>query len=1197
MNNLAKNSVRELFETKFNRELFAQFIADLLKNADFSKQFPILRGEYIKAPFRTTVLEYSRICQYTYTEGVNEKIIDVLIVKLSSSKKLESARTAQRNFVVDYLNGGRGGKFRDAALVAFYADDSPDWRFSLVKIEYLLEQVDGKVRERRVMSSARRYSFLVGANENSHTAQSQLLPILEDDNSAPKLETLEQAFGVETVTKEFFEKYKELFLQVKEALDGILEHDSRVKADFLEKEIDTVDFAKKLLGQIVFLYFLQKKGWFGVSEGCEWGNGDKKYLRSIFNRAKAEGANFFNDYLEPLFYEALAKERDNNFYSRFNCKIPFLNGGLFDPIGGYNWTETNIDLPNELFSNNYVSKDRYKDVGTGIFDIFDRYNFTVREDEPLEKEVAIDPEMLGKVFENMLEVKDRKSKGTYYTPREIVHYICQESLINYLESNLEGVPRQDIEYLIKKSEFGREYDEVAETGVKKYQSKLPSSVRENAVKIDLMLANIKVCDPAVGSGAFLVGMMNEIVKARSSLTGVLKDSRKSSGDRTEYEFKSHAIAESLHGVDADPGAVEITKLRLWLSLIVDEDDIANIKPLPNLDYKIMQGDSLVEEYDGIKLFDESFIVRENKLEEEEQKLKIKQHKLQEEFFKLHGNLENTTELIRVKAELSSIKKQLDRVRKEKEKHAVAPMLLALRNEAYSKAKQLKSAQQKFFSSCSKSEKQRLKEEIEQLTWELIEITLKENGKLDSLAEIAKFKRSQVKPFFLWKLNFADVFTDNGGFDVVIGNPPYVQLQKLHGKGYKEANFKVYDSSGDLYCLFYEKGLSISKKNTGLLGFITSNKWMRAGYGEILREYFSSYNPLVLVDLGPGVFETATVDTNILIIRNRSVKEHSLRAVKITKEDKRGIAQAVGSKGVTLHSLSSDSWFIGSPLEISLKAKLERLGKPLKEWDVKINYGIKTGLNEAFIIDTATKEELCSKNPKSAEIIKPILRGRDIQRYSYTWQGLWIIATFPSLKLNIDDYPAVRDFLINFGKDKLAQEGKTLADGSKSRKKTSNKWFETQDQIAYYKEFEKEKVVWGNISYDSSFCYVNRGIYVNAPANLITCQSQNISLKFLIGCLNSKIFNWEFKQIGIFLGNAYEWKKQYIEKIHLPLFADSESIYAVESLVSKILAITFAPNYNPKSPPPEQKELEREIDRLVYQLYDLTEEEIKIVEGV
>jgi len=289
---------------------------------------------------------------------------------------------------------------------------------------------------------------LVGKHEGCHTVQSRFIPLLEH-NERPILTELEEAFNIESVTDEFFKKYCELFFLMKESLDKLVESDPNIMADFKAKELSTADFAKKTLGQIAFLYFLQKKGWFGVRAGQPWGTGRKDFLRLLFTRRRDYGKNFFDDILEPLFYEALALDRGvEAIYPKLNnVRMPFLNGGLFEPMNGYSWETTNILLPDELFSNENKTKEG--DIGDGIFDIFDRYNFTVNENEPLEKEVAVDPEMLGKVFENLLEVKDRKSKGTFYTPREIVHYMCRESLINYLYASLGNtIPMEDIEVLI-----------------------------------------------------------------------------------------------------------------------------------------------------------------------------------------------------------------------------------------------------------------------------------------------------------------------------------------------------------------------------------------------------------------------------------------------------------------------------------------------------------------------------------------------------------------------------------------------------------------------------------------------------------------------------------------------------------------------------------------------------------------------------
>ncbi|MCL0065053.1 BREX-1 system adenine-specific DNA-methyltransferase PglX, partial [Dehalococcoidia bacterium] len=602
----AKELIKDTFESPFDKEKFVVFIKNLLNRIEESPF--IYRGNFIPDAFEQYISTLERIGKYT--EDENE--IDLLIVKLKRGTFLERARTMQRNFIAWYLKGSRGGKLKDAALVAFVSPDKEDWRFSLVNMDYRFEEgQSGRVKVKEEFTPARRWSFLVGKNERSHTAQSRLVSILEDDEHNPTIAQLEEAFNIEPVTKEFFDKYRILLVRTVDALDNVVKRDQTVRKDFELKNINTVDFAKKLLGQIVFLYFLQKKGWFGVKRDAEWGTGAKDFLRRLFEKRYGVYKNFFNDILEPLFYEALARERDDDFYSRFNCKIPFLNGGLFEPIGGYDWVHTDILLPDELFSNRRRTPEG--DIGDGILDVFDRFNFTVKEDEPLEKEVAIDPELLGKLYEkfnairpdNFYEYKKalvsgkrnlqkqfNKKFGVYYTPREIVHYMCQQSLINYLSAELEGkVNKEDIEKLLK---YGEQFTEneaaVLEKGkeTQTYKYQLPESIRTNTKIIDDKLKDIKICDPAIGSGAFPVGMMHEIIKTRNVLSAFINGL-----ERSIYNFKRECIESSLYGVDIDAGACEVARLRLWLSLIVDEEDIRKIKPLPNLDYKIVCGNSLL----------------------------------------------------------------------------------------------------------------------------------------------------------------------------------------------------------------------------------------------------------------------------------------------------------------------------------------------------------------------------------------------------------------------------------------------------------------------------------------------------------------------------------------------------------------------------------------------------------------------------
>lgn len=375
--------------------------------------------------------------------------------------------------------------------------------------------------------------------------------------------------------------------------------------------------------------------------------------------------------------------------------------------------------------------------------------------------------------------------------------------------------------------------------------------------------------------------------------------------------------------------------------------------------------------------------------------------------------------------------------------------------------------------------------------------------------------------------------------------------------------------------------------------------MRAGYGEKLRKYFIKHNPIILIDLGPSVFESATVDTNILII-SKDVNKKQLQAVTLSNSetDTPNISEFLQSNSVMLSNLTKNAWFIGSDAEQKLKEKIERIGKPLKEWDVKINYGIKTGLNKAFIIDTPTKERLCKEDPKSAEIIKPILRGRDIKRYGYKWAGFYvIIAKYGSYKTLFQDYPAIYRHLIQF-ESALKQRGQCRYSRASNNTKNNivysgqHHWLELDNnpKDSYLSEFEKEKVMWGNIAYNSSFVLLGKGVFLNAPGNIIT--SDNVSLRYLLGCLNSSIFNYEFQKIGIFLGHAFEWKKQYVEQVHIrPLTAENRPIVdKIEKLVGTILSLK---NSDLSVPTTAQ---EHEINQLAYQLYALTDDEIEIIEN-
>ncbi|MCL6523941.1 MAG: Eco57I restriction-modification methylase domain-containing protein [Thermoflavifilum sp.] len=1024
---IAKNLIQKALQNSFNKEQFVYLIKNILKHID-DAHF-VYKGNLIFDDFADSVESLERIGKYKDPEG---KEIDILIVHLIRETSLERARTKQRNFIAKYLKGSRGGVLRDAALVAFVSPNNDDWRFSLVKMEYKFNE-KGKVEEE--FTPARRHSFLVGKNENSHTAQSRLLPLLLNDEASPTLADLEEVFSVERVTEEFFEKYRELFLRLKESLDDIVKKNPKVEADFKEKNVDTVDFAKKLLGQIVFLYFLQKKGWFGVKRDSQWGTGSKQFLRELFEGKHCTYDNFFNDILEPLFYEALRIDRrhDDDYYSRFNCKIPFLNGGLFDPIGNYDWVHSDILIPNELFSNNNKTKDG--DTGDGILDVFDRYNFTVKEDEPLEKEVAIDPEMLGKVFENLLEIKDRKSKGTYYTPPEIVHYMCQESLANYLATELDGkVSKEDIETLIKYGEAVIEHDETyleKTTNNENYKgrydkAKLPESIRKHAKLIDEKLALIRVCDPAVGSGAFLVGMMHEIIRARNALTPYIGRN----DERTSYNFKREAIQNNLYGVDIDPGAVEIAKLRLWLSLIVDEEDRAKVQPLPNLDYKIVQGNSLLGVEKG--LFNADLF---NKLE----KLK--------------------------------------------------PL---------------------YFNETNASKKQDYRKQIDEL---IIQIT---NGHTE----------------FDFEVYFSEVFHEKGGFDVVIGNPPYGADLNKNEKKTLDSRYNEWRSSTKNSAIYFIYVADDICQVNGVNSFIVPKSLCYSlGWNSCASFLFPTLQKLI--DSGKA-FEFVKLEQVIFV--KQKVKQQGFYVTGLYD----------GNEVLELGEVSKDIFH-----------------------------------NRRVL--------LAGQYPKELAVIKKI-----INSFKARWEDYVSIERGLNWQSKVAKFPGATPIyrgaqLFPYHLDKATD----FVDISKFDKR----------EYAYLlrpKILNQLAIAHVQNPYPHFFLQAALDMDYNLVYETISCTfvtDQRVDIRFLLGINNSKLFAWLlYKFIYSNAIRSTRYDAQYVGRIPTPNFENIDQKPLID-LVDKILAITKDDDYLENSAKQAKvHEYEKQIDQLVYKLYGLTDEEIKIVEG-
>ena len=644
--------------------------------------------------------------------------------------------------------------------------------------------------------------------------------------------------------------------------------------------------------------------------------------------------------------------------------------------------------------------------------------------------------------------------------------MCREALKGYLEGCDAGLAAEEIAAFV---------DERETSGIS----------LASAPKVAKALEDVTVVDPACGSGAYLLGMMQELVDLRTALFNVGVDAR------SLYELKLHIIQRNLYGVDIKGFAVNIAMLRMWLSLVIEYEG-ERPEPLPNLDFKVVLGDSLLGP---------------------------------------DPSPDNYGDLFRHRV------------------HEVAAQLADL------KARYMKST----------TGKDELREEVERVQGELraaLADTPAPAGAVD------------------WRVEFAEVF-DRGGFDVALANPPYVQLQKDGGKLgrlYKDSGYATFIRTGDIYYLFYERGISLLK-DAGYLCYVSSNQWMRVESGKTLRRFIEDQNPVRLINLGAGVFDSATVNTCVLVV-SRSLNKNELQAADV----RQATQHFPPNQWTHIRPEKAETWIVLPAMEQRIKAKMEATGTPLGKWNVRINYGIKTGYNKAFIINNATKQALVAEDPRSADIIKPVLRGRDIQRYRTKWAGQWLITTLPSLGLSIGDYPAIKKYLLSFGKDRLSQTGATLLDGTKARKKTQHNWFELQDTIAYYQEFTKEKIVWGNLNDQAKFAYAPEGVFINAPSTILTTYSP-----YLLALLNSTLVDWYFRLIGVERdGGYYEYKPMFIERLPIPRITAAQQRPFIR-LVDEILEAKAA------DPDADTSYLEWDIDRLVYDLYGLTEEEDTAIE--
>ena len=1099
----------------------------------------------------------------------DKKNIIIMAVQLKNAGYVENSRSTQRSYAKKLIENANA----DAAFIAFYTEGEQKWRLSFVRFDYEMKIENGRLKTTENLTPAKRYSYLVGENEPCHTAISRFERFIIDsmaDPEHPTLDDLENAFSVEKVTDEFFKLYCEKFHQLREKLEE--NEDFRIEAQ--QHNFTSAQFAKKLMGQIVFLYFLQKKGWLGVGawpntltekeyknayyargaksrelipmvyrpvgdgtyrissaglnsisdedeavlamcvKGKPWGSGPHNFMRKLFEIAEKKNQNFFDELLEPLFYDALNVNRGEQGYCpALHCRIPFLSGGLFEPIDGYDWEHNNFNIPNEVFSN-AATKGREAD---GILDIFDRYNFTMSEDEPMEREVAIDPEMLGKVFENLLEVNDRKSKGAFYTPREIVHYMCQESLINYLTNTLQ-IEEEAIREFILYGDFMKGEDTVKEKRqgnggmyISEILFKLDADgkvVVDRLQDVDEALKNVRVADPAVGSGAFPLGMLNEIVRARQNISAYMAITMNAYDTRLMYQMersphnlKYETIKNCIFAADIEPSAVDIAHLRLWLSLVIDDeinpnaqsalDGHKNPLPLPNLESNILCGNSLIDEFEGTRLIKES---------------------------ELFGD--------------STYHLDMNHSRFE----SIVKTLIDKQNELFH---------------CDNTEKKKqLKDEIESLRDMVIMSQLEGCGS-DKVQRYHESKRTASKPYVLWQLDFARVFREKGGFDIVIGNPPYVDSEEMTRSmpEQREIYTKKYScakGNWDLFVLFIEKGMDLLAENK-TISYIVPNKLISAPYTEALRKKMAKNRVIEIRDYSNvNVFKEAAVYPVVFrveISNNRTpVKMDVMEGMEI-----------VGSQNTILPEkfyadINWDKYFNTSAEALSI---VDKMAKFLILSSIADVNGAAT-VGEAYLV----KEFMYDNDGEDDSVMRFINTG-GIDKYK-SFYGIEYIRYLKGKYM----YPVVK-----------TADLKNMS-------------------VKRFNESQSEKIIIGGMNKVLE-CFYDDGNYLAGKSTTIVYN--NPYLKVITAILNSTLMSFyyaTFYNSMSLAGGFYRIGAPQIKALPIALPDDVVTIETLENLVDEAQELLKSLQESDR----EVQNVLKQIDNIVYKLYGLTNDEISCVEN-
>jgi len=1071
---------RKIIESRYNRQNWQLLLRDIFKS----------RVEFWATPYEISTnspMAKQALWLGTITLSDDETIA-IYEVELSDSVDIERNRRGIRDMLLTEWRN------RDAGAFMFcYRKSESVLRFSYVSESWNFAE-DGTYQKES--TDTKRYTYLLGEGHRSRTAIQQFEELKKSDLN---LKALTKAFSVEAVSKMFFDEYKKNYEDIIQFITGKrmvkvankweekvinepCEEIMQEFAHFPNPEKSVRDYVKKLMGRLVFLQFLQKKGWLGVPANAAWGSGNPEFIQNLFADC-ADKDHFVDNILEALFND-LNTERTNDLVSSavgHNIRVPYLNGGLFEREAT---DETEFPLPAK-----YMQQ---------MLDFFASYNFTIDENDPDDAEVGVDPEMLGRIFENLLE--DNKDKGAFYTPKEIVTYMCRESLIAYLQTDIDD---EEIKEAIRQFVTTHEKND-----------KLPSDT-------DQKLKDVKICDPAIGSGAFPMGLLKELFQCRTALEGIEQSKA--------AEIKKHIIQNNIYGVDIERGAVDIARLRFWLSLIVDEE---TPQALPNLDYKIVEGNSLITTFDGQYIdlekgkgesrFRSSLIniQKEKKLLQEEQK----------RFFTLTGDEKYRSEIAIKKHILNTIWYQLDF-----EKHSWQDATIeqaGLFGATESKGRKKNTAQIAEFT----PERQEVLDKCEALL-----TILNDNSR--TLQERAKI----TIPFFEWETVFSEIFNEEGksGFDIVIGNPPYgVSIQGEYRTSVVNTLGKVPDF--EIYYYFME----IAKKldaTDGVLSYIIPNTYLFNNFAKKYRLSLIKYWGIIeILDCTKfKIFESATV----------------LNTINLWRKIENDIPSFIGYRNtMDVHSFRE---LIEKP---RLQMPIENLEKMNQNW------GLAFSLDQNKIL---LVNKISSKGEPLSNYFPEISQGL-IAYDKYQGQSQDII------KARAYHYS---EYKIGLKKWLWGEDVKRY-----SVKWNQKEFIDYCDGIANPRNpkfFTGKRLLVREITNPSIFATITSEELYNDPAIIIVKDSTLYSIEVVLAILNSKLATfYHFNHSPKASKGAFpKILVQDIKDFPLPKVNIVQSNRLTE-IVNQLL-LNDDKNDNIV--------LEKEIDNIVYDLYDLTDEEIKIIE--